>query len=43
MIDDTINGDKTIAPSGEGVILAGRYRIIRRLWQGGKRQNQKMV
>ena len=36
MIDNTINDDKTIAGSGEGVILAGRYHILRRLGQRRK-------
>ena len=31
MIDDTINGDKTVAGGGKGVTLAGRYHIIRQL------------
>ena len=35
MIDNTINDDKTIAGGGEDMILAGRYRILRPLWQGG--------
>ena len=35
MIDNTINDDKTIVAGGEGAILAGRYRIIRQLGQGG--------
>ena len=34
MIDNTINDDKTIAGGG-GMILAGRYHIIRQLGQGG--------
>ena len=34
MISNTINDDKTIA-GGEGATLAGRYRIIRQLGQGG--------
>ena len=35
MIDSTINDDKTIPRGGEGMILAGRYHILRRLGQGG--------
>ena len=35
MIDDTINDGKTIAGGGVGVLLAGRYHIIRQLGQGG--------
>ena len=35
MIDNTINDDKTIAGGGEGAILAGRYRILCQLGQGG--------
>ena len=35
MIYNTINDDKTIAGGGEGAILAGRYRILRQLGQGG--------
>ena len=31
MIDTTINDDKTIAGDGEGVILVGRYHILRQL------------
>ena len=31
MISNTINDDKTIASSGEGAILTGRYKIIRQL------------
>ena len=34
MIDTTINGGKTVA-GGKDVTLAGRYRIIRQLGQGG--------
>ena len=34
MIDYTINNDKTIA-GGKDVILAGRYRILRQLGEGG--------
>ena len=35
MIDDTINDGKTVAGGGKDVVLAGRYRIIRQLGQGG--------
>ena len=35
MIDDTINDAKTVADGGKDMILAGRYRILRRLGQGG--------
>ena len=35
MIDNTINGDKTVAGDGKEVTLAGRYHIIRQLGQGG--------
>ena len=35
MIDDTINGGKAIAGGGKDMVLAGRYRIIRQLGQGG--------
>ena len=35
MIDNTISDDKTIAGGGKGAILAGRYRILRQLGQGG--------
>ena len=35
MIDNTINDDKTIAGGGKDVILAGRYRILRQLGEGG--------
>ena len=31
MIDDTINGDKTVAGGSKDVVLAGRYHIIRQL------------
>ena len=34
MIDNTINNDKTIA-DGIGTMLAGRYRILRQLGEGG--------
>ena len=30
MIDDTINDGKTVAGGGKDVVLAGRYRIIRK-------------
>lgn len=36
MIDNTINGDKTVAGGGRDVTLAGRYHIIRQLGQGGE-------
>ena len=35
MISNSINDDMTIAGGGEDMILAGRYRILRRLGQGG--------
>ena len=35
MIDNTINGDKPVAGGGKDMVLAGRYRIIRQLGQGG--------
>ena len=35
MIDYTINDDKTIAGGGKGVVLAGRYHILRQLGEGG--------
>ncbi len=35
MIDNTINDDKTIAGGGKGVVLAGRYHILRQLGEGG--------
>lgn len=35
MIDNTTNDDKTIADSGKDTVLAGRYRILRQLGQGG--------
>ena len=34
MITNTINDDKTIA-GGNGTMLAGRYRILRQLGEGG--------
>ena len=34
MLKNTINGDKTIV-GGVGTMLAGRYRILRRLGEGG--------
>ena len=36
MIDNTINGDKTVAGGGKDVTLAGRYHIIRQLGQVGE-------
>ena len=36
MIDNTINDAKTIAGGGEGAILAGRYKLVRRPGRGGK-------
>lgn len=35
MIYDTINDAVTISGNGEGTLLAGRYRIVRQLGQGG--------
>ena len=35
MIDNIMNDDKTIAGGGEGMILTGRYNILRQLGQGG--------
>ena len=35
MIDNTINGDKTVAGGGKDVTLAGRYHILRKQGQGG--------
>ena len=34
MLEDTINDAKTIA-GGIGTMLAGRYRILRQLGEGG--------
>ena len=31
MIDDTINGDKTVAGGGKEMILVWRYHILRQL------------
>ena len=35
MTYDTINGAQTVAGSGEGTLLANRYRVVRQLGQGG--------
>ena len=35
MIYDTINDAQTIAGNGDGMILAGRYRVVRQLGAGG--------
>ena len=35
MIENTINDDRTVAGGGKGMILAGRYHILRQLGQGG--------
>ena len=35
MIDKTINDAKTVAGDGKDMVLAGRYRVLRRLGQGG--------
>ena len=35
MIVNTINDDRTVAGGGKGMILAGRYHILRQLGQGG--------
>ena len=35
MTYDTINDAVTMRPGGEGALLAGRYRIVRQLGQGG--------
>lgn len=35
MADNTINDEKTTTDDGKGAILAARYRILRRLGQGG--------
>ena len=37
MADNTINDEKTTTDDGKGAILAARYRILRRLGQGGPR------
>ena len=34
MLENTINNGKTIA-GGSGMMLAGRYRILRQLGEGG--------
>ena len=34
MIDNTINDAQTVAGSGEGTLLADRYRVVRQLGQG---------
>ena len=36
MIENTINDDMTVVGGGTGMILAGRYHILRQLRQGGK-------
>ena len=43
MIDSTINDAKTIAGSGKDMILAGRYRIIRRLGQVNLELDSKAI
>ena len=38
MIEDTMNDDRAVAGGGKDMILAGRYHILRRLGQGGKKR-----
>ena len=35
MIENTINESRTIGSGGKGMILAGRYHILRQFGQGG--------